>query len=56
MILDLVEFFFFESHEDGIWKVIDTAEAFDALLSSLDIRGVREAHLHAVLKKTGEPI
>jgi hypothetical protein len=26
-------------------------QAFDALLASLDIRGVREAHLHAVLQK-----
>lgn len=46
---------FFESHEDGHWKVIDTAEAFDALLASLDIRGVREAHLHAVLQKLESP-
>ncbi|KAH9321847.1 hypothetical protein KI387_016486, partial [Taxus chinensis] len=42
---------FFESHGDGHWKVIDTCEAFDALLASLDTRGVREAHLHVVLQK-----
>ncbi|GLJ54616.1 hypothetical protein SUGI_1173340 [Cryptomeria japonica] len=42
---------FFESHGEGHWKVIDTDEAFDALLASLDTRGVREAHLHVVLQK-----
>ncbi|XP_020249800.1 homeobox-DDT domain protein RLT3-like isoform X2 [Asparagus officinalis] len=42
---------YFESSEDGHWKVIDTAQAFDALLSSLDCRGTREAHLFASLDK-----
>lgn len=42
---------FFESAEDGHWEVIDTEEAFSALLANLDTRGVREAHLHGVLLK-----
>ncbi|KAI5081671.1 hypothetical protein GOP47_0001414 [Adiantum capillus-veneris] len=42
---------FFESSEDGHWEVIDTEEAFSALLANLDTRGVREAHLHGVLLK-----
>ncbi|MCO5562423.1 hypothetical protein L7F22_016051 [Adiantum nelumboides] len=42
---------FFESSEDGHWEVIDTEEAFDALLANLDIRGIREAHLHEMLFK-----
>ncbi|XP_050214645.1 homeobox-DDT domain protein RLT1 [Mercurialis annua] len=41
---------FVELH-DGIWRVIDSAEALDALLSSLDTRGVRESHLHIMLQK-----
>ncbi|KAL2650700.1 hypothetical protein R1flu_018828 [Riccia fluitans] len=40
---------FFESSTDGSWEVIDTEEALDALMSSLDIRGTREAVLHAAL-------
>lgn len=42
---------YFESSEDGHWEVIDTEEAFNALLANLDTRGVREAHLHGVLVK-----
>ncbi|KAH7277937.1 hypothetical protein KP509_38G016400 [Ceratopteris richardii] len=42
---------FLESSEDGNWEVIDTEEAFNALLMNLDTRGVREAHLHGVLLK-----
>ncbi|XP_017971057.1 PREDICTED: homeobox-DDT domain protein RLT2 isoform X2 [Theobroma cacao] len=36
---------------DGRWRLIDTEEGFDTLLSSLDVRGVRESHLHAMLQK-----
>ncbi|KAH7686073.1 WHIM1 domain-containing protein [Dioscorea alata] len=41
---------FYESR-DGFWKLIDSEEAFDALLASLDIRGLRESHLHSMLQK-----
>ncbi|KAL9252121.1 Homeobox-DDT domain protein RLT2-like protein [Drosera capensis] len=40
---------------DGGWKLIDSAEVFDALLSSLDVRGIRESHLHAFLLRV-EPL
>lgn len=42
---------YFESSEDGHWEVIDTEEAFCALLSVLDGRGKREAFLLASLEK-----
>lgn len=42
---------YFESAEDGYWEVIDTEEAFDALMANLDTRGIREANLHGVLLK-----
>ncbi|KAJ0971612.1 hypothetical protein J5N97_019571 [Dioscorea zingiberensis] len=41
---------FFESR-DGFWRLIDSEEAFDALLASLDIRGLRESHLHSMLQR-----
>ncbi|MCL7040386.1 hypothetical protein MKW94_028561, partial [Papaver nudicaule] len=41
---------FYES-QGGCWRLIDTEEAFDTLLSSLDIRGIRESHLHSMLQK-----
>ncbi|XP_008811888.2 homeobox-DDT domain protein RLT2-like isoform X2 [Phoenix dactylifera] len=41
---------FFES-KDGYWRVLDSEEAFDALLSSLDTRGIRESHLHSMLQR-----
>ncbi|XP_010919381.1 homeobox-DDT domain protein RLT2 isoform X1 [Elaeis guineensis] len=41
---------FFES-KDGFWRVIDSEEAFDALLASLDTRGIRESHLHSMLQR-----
>ncbi|XP_031487824.1 homeobox-DDT domain protein RLT2-like isoform X2 [Nymphaea colorata] len=41
---------FFES-TDGRWRLIDSEETFDALLSALDVRGLREAHLHSMLQK-----
>ncbi|KAD3068752.1 hypothetical protein R6Q59_017222 [Mikania micrantha] len=37
--------------QSGCWRLIDSEEAFDALLSSLDTRGVRESHLHIMLQK-----
>uniref|UniRef100_A0A804QKX7 Uncharacterized protein n=1 Tax=Zea mays TaxID=4577 RepID=A0A804QKX7_MAIZE len=40
---------FFESR-DGYWRVIDTSEAFEALVASLDTRGIRESHLHSILQ------
>ncbi|KAB2052841.1 hypothetical protein ES319_A12G148600v1 [Gossypium barbadense] len=36
---------------DGHWRLIDTEEGFDALLSFLDVRGIRESLLHAMLLK-----
>ncbi|XWS68694.1 hypothetical protein CRYUN_Cryun04dG0113200 [Craigia yunnanensis] len=36
---------------DGHWRLVDTEEGFDALLCSLDARGIRESHLHAMLQK-----
>ncbi|XP_024520101.1 homeobox-DDT domain protein RLT1 isoform X3 [Selaginella moellendorffii] len=42
---------YFESHEDGHWEVIDTEEALNALMNSLDIRGTREANLFVALKE-----
>ncbi|CAK8577051.1 unnamed protein product [Lathyrus sativus] len=41
---------FVESH-DGCWKLIDSEEGFDALLASLDVRGIRESHLHMTLQR-----
>ncbi|KAJ4703536.1 Homeobox domain-containing protein/DDT domain-containing protein [Melia azedarach] len=41
---------FVELH-DGTWRLIDTEEAFDTLLSSLDTRGIRESHLRIMLQK-----
>ncbi|XP_024031045.1 homeobox-DDT domain protein RLT1 isoform X2 [Morus notabilis] len=41
---------FVELH-DGNWRLIDTEEAFDALLMSLDTRGIRESHLRLMLQK-----
>ncbi|KAL3643462.1 hypothetical protein CASFOL_014277 [Castilleja foliolosa] len=35
----------------GHWRLIDTEEAFDALLMTLDTRGTRESHLHIMLQK-----
>ncbi|XP_058202089.1 homeobox-DDT domain protein RLT1 isoform X2 [Rhododendron vialii] len=40
---------FFES-PDGYWRLFDSEEAFDALLASLDTRGIRESHLHTMLE------
>ncbi|KAL2937885.1 Homeobox-DDT domain protein RLT2 [Bienertia sinuspersici] len=45
---------FVELH-NGHWKLIDSGEGFDSLLASLDVRGVRESHLHALLRKV-EPL
>ncbi|GFP91003.1 hypothetical protein PHJA_001244300 [Phtheirospermum japonicum] len=42
---------YFESSEDGHWEMIDTKEALYTLLSALDRRGAREAHLVASLEK-----
>ncbi|KAL4363236.1 hypothetical protein GQ457_04G025600 [Hibiscus cannabinus] len=42
---------YFESSEDGHWKVIDTEEALRALLAVLDDRGKREALLVESLEK-----
>ncbi|XP_065874939.1 homeobox-DDT domain protein RLT2 [Euphorbia lathyris] len=41
---------FVELH-DGRWRLIDSAQGFDSLLASLDVRGVRESHLHMMLQK-----
>lgn len=41
---------FVECH-DGKWMLIDSEEAFDALLTSLDSRGIRESHLRLMLQK-----
>ncbi|XP_068648262.1 homeobox-DDT domain protein RLT3-like [Aristolochia californica] len=42
---------YFESSEDGHWEIIDSQEALCALLSVLDSRGTREAHLLASLER-----
>lgn len=42
---------YFESSEDGHWEVIDTSQDLRTLLSVLDCRGTREAHLFASLEK-----
>ncbi|PRQ29011.1 putative transcription factor & chromatin remodeling DDT family [Rosa chinensis] len=36
---------------NGNWRLIDTEEAFDTLLMSLDTRGIRESHLRLMLQK-----
>ncbi|KAG5545205.1 hypothetical protein RHGRI_017628 [Rhododendron griersonianum] len=36
---------------DGRWRLIDSVEGFDALFESLDVRGLRESHLHSMLQK-----
>ncbi|KAL5793714.1 hypothetical protein ACOSP7_002308 [Xanthoceras sorbifolium] len=36
---------------DGGWRLIDSEEGFDALLASLDVRGIRESHLYSMLQK-----
>lgn len=41
----------FVESPDGHWRLIDSVEAFDALLESLDTRGLRESHLHMMLQK-----
>uniref|UniRef100_A0A5B7A7I4 Homeobox-DDT domain protein RLT1 n=1 Tax=Davidia involucrata TaxID=16924 RepID=A0A5B7A7I4_DAVIN len=40
----------FVESPDGYWSLVDSEEAFDALLMSLDTRGVRESHLHIMLQ------
>nr|GMD93116.1 homeobox-DDT domain protein RLT1 [Ipomoea batatas] len=45
----------FVESPDGFWRLIDTEEAFDALLTSLDTRGLRESHLHIMMKKIEIP-
>ncbi|XP_010481770.1 PREDICTED: homeobox-DDT domain protein RLT2-like [Camelina sativa] len=37
--------------QDGRWRLIDSEEDFDYLVKSLDVRGVRESHLHFMLLK-----
>nr|KYP42015.1 Homeobox protein EgHBX4 [Cajanus cajan] len=41
----------FVEYHDGNWRLIDTEEAFDVLLNSLDSRGIRESHLRLMLQK-----
>ncbi|XP_023554341.1 homeobox-DDT domain protein RLT2-like isoform X2 [Cucurbita pepo subsp. pepo] len=41
---------FVELH-NGSWRLIDSPKGFDALLASLDVRGIRESHLHLMLQK-----
>ncbi|XP_027339637.1 homeobox-DDT domain protein RLT1 [Abrus precatorius] len=41
----------FVEYHDGNWRLIDSEEAFDALLTSLDSRGIRESHLRLMLQK-----
>ncbi|KAI3457190.1 hypothetical protein Pfo_013853 [Paulownia fortunei] len=38
---------------NGVWRLIDSEEGFNALLSSLDVRGIRESHLHLMLQSIG---
>ncbi|XP_038690114.1 homeobox-DDT domain protein RLT1-like isoform X2 [Tripterygium wilfordii] len=37
--------------QGGKWRLIDSEEAFDTLLSSLDTRGIRESHLSVMLQR-----
>ncbi|EOA36032.1 hypothetical protein CARUB_v10008083mg [Capsella rubella] len=37
--------------QDGKWLLIDSEEAFDTLVASLDMRGIRESHLRIMLQK-----
>ncbi|XP_013597849.1 PREDICTED: uncharacterized protein LOC106305959 [Brassica oleracea var. oleracea] len=37
--------------QDGRWRLIDSEVGFDCLVKSLDVRGVRESHLHFMLLK-----
>ncbi|CAL0333845.1 unnamed protein product [Lupinus luteus] len=41
---------FVELH-DGCWRLVDSEEGFDALLASLDVRGIRESYLHKMLQR-----
>ncbi|XP_051129071.1 homeobox-DDT domain protein RLT1-like [Andrographis paniculata] len=41
----------FVESPDGRWRLIDSEEGFDGLLTSLDTRGTRESHLHIMLQK-----
>ncbi|KAK7302837.1 hypothetical protein RJT34_13734 [Clitoria ternatea] len=41
----------FVEYHDGKWRLIDSEEAFDTLLASLDSRGIRESHLRLMLQK-----
>lgn len=41
---------FVELH-NGFWSLIDSEEGFDSLVASLDVRGLRESHLHTMLQK-----
>ncbi|KAI5421753.1 hypothetical protein KIW84_045253 [Lathyrus oleraceus] len=36
---------------DGCWKPIDSGEGSDAPLASLDVRGIKEPHLHMMLQR-----
>ncbi|CAA0816207.1 Homeodomain-like transcriptional regulator [Striga hermonthica] len=36
-----------------VWRIIDSEEGFNALLTSLDVRGIREYHLHSMLQNIG---
>lgn len=36
---------------DGCWKLIDSGEGSDAPLASLDVRGIKESHLHMMLQR-----
>ncbi|KAI5421763.1 hypothetical protein KIW84_045263 [Lathyrus oleraceus] len=36
---------------DGCWKPIDSGEGSDAPLASLDVRGIKESHLHMMLQR-----
>ncbi|KAK4368975.1 hypothetical protein RND71_012767 [Anisodus tanguticus] len=35
---------------DGRWRLIDSEKDFNALMASLDVRGIRESHLHSMLQ------
>ncbi|KAL6992497.1 hypothetical protein U1Q18_010607 [Sarracenia purpurea var. burkii] len=45
---------FVESPE-GCWRHIDSEEAFDVLVASLDTRGIRESHLQVMLQDIEKP-
>ncbi|XP_051126147.1 homeobox-DDT domain protein RLT1-like [Andrographis paniculata] len=41
----------FVESPNGHWRLLDSEEAFDTLLTSLDTRGTRESHMHIMFQR-----